>query len=80
MAPFVELRYVFTSNGVFVCKTNVGQHVVQHGATVMDQIFNRSHAVSHAGSLWPAPPRSGLAADAKIHCYPAGSRGVRVTV
>jgi hypothetical protein len=26
MAPFVERRYVFTGNGVFVCKTNVGQH------------------------------------------------------
>jgi hypothetical protein len=25
MAPFVERRYVFTGNGVFVCKTNVGQ-------------------------------------------------------
>jgi hypothetical protein len=26
MAPFVERRYVFTGNGVFVCKTNVSQH------------------------------------------------------
>jgi hypothetical protein len=26
MVPFVERRYVFTGNGVFVCKTNVGQH------------------------------------------------------
>jgi hypothetical protein len=25
MVPFVERRYVFTGNGVFVCKTNVGQ-------------------------------------------------------
>jgi hypothetical protein len=25
VAPFVERRYVFTGNGVFVCKTNVRQ-------------------------------------------------------
>jgi hypothetical protein len=25
MVPFVGRRYVFTGNGVFVCKTNVGQ-------------------------------------------------------
>jgi hypothetical protein len=24
MVPFVERRYVFTGNGVFMCKTNVG--------------------------------------------------------
>jgi hypothetical protein len=26
MVPFVERRYVFTGNGVFMCKTNVGEH------------------------------------------------------
>jgi hypothetical protein len=28
MVPFVERRYVFTGNCVFVCKMNVGQHTM----------------------------------------------------
>jgi hypothetical protein len=33
MAPFVERRYVFTGNGAFVCKTNVGQHTAPDGTS-----------------------------------------------
>jgi DNA segregation ATPase FtsK/SpoIIIE, S-DNA-T family len=38
MVPFVERRYVFTGNGVFVCKTNVGQQAYANGyqATMFD--------------------------------------------
>jgi hypothetical protein len=36
MEPFVERRYVFTGNGVFACKTNVGQHAT-----------HRNHPLDH---------------------------------
>jgi hypothetical protein len=69
MAPFVERRYVFTGNGVFVCKTNVGQHTASP-STALGHIDDcgffglRSWACTLSEqSLNRAAPGSGFALD-----------------